>query len=278
MRDGGRQSSRRDAGGRRRSRVGFRVNLLFVLPFPFLVSAFTSGPVGLALNLACFGLLMAAAWLTRDGLLAEDAYDARRIARRPAIPRKLFAAAATGAGLGAAGLADGSVVASLVYAALGTGLHVAAFGPDPLRHKSAPGAEGLQSDRVARAVDEAEAHLAAMRAAIAGLRDRQLEERVQSFQATAREMFRTVEQDPRDLTAARRYLGVYLLGARDATTKFAELQEKLPDPQAREDYLALLEDLQTTFAAKNRTLLIDDRPALDVEIGVLRDRLARENV
>ena len=36
---------------------------------------------------------------TREGLQAEAAYDARRIARRPAIPRKLFGGILTGLGL-----------------------------------------------------------------------------------------------------------------------------------------------------------------------------------
>jgi hypothetical protein len=90
-------------------------------------------------------------------------------------------------------------------------------------------------------------------------------------------MFRQVENDPRDLAAARKFLGVYLLGARDATIKFADLYSRNRDPQAREDYVALLDDLETNFATKTETLLLDDRTDLDVEISVLRDRLAREN-
>jgi hypothetical protein len=40
------------------------------------------------------------AWLTRDGVRAEDAFNERKVARRPAIPRKLFGAVATGLGVG----------------------------------------------------------------------------------------------------------------------------------------------------------------------------------
>ena len=53
-----------------------------------------------------------------------------------------------------------------------------------------------------------------------------------------------MEDDPRDLTAARRYLGVYLLGARDASTKFAEVYARTHSTETREDYLALLDDLE----------------------------------
>ena len=79
-------------------------------------------------------------------------------------------------------------------------------------------------------------------------RDRTLEARVDRFAATARTLFRTVEGDPRDLTAARKYIWrVYLMGARDATVKFADLYAQTRDAKARADYEALLTDLETTF-------------------------------
>jgi len=262
-----------------RSRAGARANLMFVLPFPFLVSAFRADPVGLALNLVCFGALMLAAWLTREGILAHEAYDARKIARRPAIPRKLLGSAATAAGLACAGLADGSLVNALVFAVLGGALHVAAFRLDPLRDKGMDEAGGLdraQSDRAERAVREAESHLAAMTNAVARTGDRELVARMQGFTATAKTMFRTVQDDPRDLTRARRFLGVYLLGARDAAVKFSEIHARSRDPQARAEFVALLDDLERNYADKTQTLLLDDRSDLDVEIEVLRERLARE--
>lgn len=267
--------------GKRPSRVGAKANLLFLLPFPFIVSAFRSDPLGLALNLGAFGALILSAWLTREGLLAEEAYEARNVARRPAIPRKIFGSVAMGLGLGLAGIADGSLVNATVFAALGVVLHFLSFGPDPLKDKGLAGLSGAQrvdSDRAERAVRGAEAVLGEMAAAIRRTGDPQLEARVDRFAATARKMFRTVEQDPRDLAAARKFLGVYLTGARDATWKFADLQARSRDPKARGDYLALLDDLERNFASKTDTLLLDNRTDLDIEIGVLRERLERENL
>jgi hypothetical protein len=259
--------------------MGARLNMLFVAPLAILVSAFFQPPMGLALDLAAFGLLELAAWLTREGVKAHAAYDARRIARRPAFPRKIAGAVLTGAGLSLAGFSPGaSLAAPAIYAVLGVALHLLAFGPDPLRDKGAGDIDLFQTDRVARAVQEAEKHLAAMAEAIRRTGDRALEARVERFQATARHMMRTVEDDPRDLTAARRYLGVYLLGARDATLKFADLYARNRDAQARADFIALLDDLERNFAARTATLLEDDRADLDIEIEVLRDRLAREGV
>jgi hypothetical protein len=265
--------------GARRTRAGGRVNLLFLAPLPLAFAAFGDGPAGLVLNLSALGILLLAAWLTREGLIAHEAYDARKVARRPAFPRKMAGSLLTGIGLAVAGFAaSGDILAPAVYAVVGTLLHGMAFGLDPLRDKGAEGIDTFQTDRVARAVDEAEKHLSAMTDAMQRAGDRQLMARLERFQAIARDLFRTVENDPRDLTAARKYLSVYLIGARDATVKFAEVWSRSRDPQARTDYENLLADLEQNFAARTEKLLLDDRTDLTVEIEVLRERLGREGV
>lgn len=264
--------------GQTRSRAGGRVNFLFLAPLPLAVSAFFLDPAGLALRLVAFGLLILAAWLTREGVLAHEAYDARKIARRPAAPRKILGSVTTGLGLALAGFMGGGVMNAVIFGVLGAALHVMAFGPDPMKNKGMEGVDEFQTDRVARAVGEAEKLLAAMKDAILRARDRELERRVDSFQATARHMFRTIEDDPRDLTAARKYLTVYLMGARDATVKFADIYSQSRNSAARADYVRLLDDLETNFTARTQKMLTDDHADLNIEIDVLRERLAREGV
>ena len=87
-----------------------------------------------------------------------------------------------------------------------------------------------------------------------------------------------VEEDPGDLTSARRYMGVYLLGARDATVQFADLYARSQNEEARKDYETLLDDLESSFTNKTEKLLRNDKSMLDVEIEVLRERLEREGV
>lgn len=261
------------------SRAGFRVNLLFLLPFPLLVRAFTMGATGLVQTLAGFALLLLSAWLTREGEIAHQQWDARKVARRPAIPRKIFGSAAMALGIFLACLPEAAGLTGPVLLGLLTGaLHLAAFGPDPLRDKGMEGIDGYQQDRAARAVDQAETRLSEMKDAILRAGDRKLETRVDRFQTTARTMFRTVEDDPRDLTAAKKYLTVYLTGARDATIKFADLYARNRDSKARADYEALLDDLEKGFTQQTQNLLTDNRDDLDVEISVLRERLEREGI
>ena len=252
----------------------WRATVLFLSAFLFLFPAFGDAPAAMLLGLAAGGLLVLSAWLTREGLRAEAAFNARKLARRPALPRKILGALATGAALALGGvIADQGLVYPVLYALVGAGLHLGSFGLDPLADKGMAGVDTFQTDRVAKAVEEGEAHLAAMKDAILRARDRGLERRVDQFAATARGLFRTIEDDPGDLTAARKYLSVYLMGARDATIKFADHFAQTRDASARTEYESLLADLETTFAAKTTAFLTNGRTDLDVEIAVLRDRL-----
>lgn len=259
--------------------IGAGSNLMFAPPAVMVLFSLLDGAMGLALGLVAAGLWTAAAWMLREGLRAESAYNARRVARRPALPRKLAASVLTGIGGAiAAWKAEPGILIAAVYGSAALGLHVAAFGLDPMKDKGVEGIDDFQQSRVARVVDDAEAYLTGMRDAALRAQDRKVEARVEQFQSVARELFRTVEEDPRDLTAARKYLTVYLQGARDATVKFADIYDRSGDAKARTDYLSLLDDLEQGFAARNRKMLLEDRSDLTIEIDVLRDRLQREGV
>ncbi len=265
--------------GARVDPVGARSNLLFLPPVVLAFTSLTAGATGLAVGLLGAASLTLGAWLLRDGLRAEADYDARRVSRRPAMPRKIFAAALAGIGAALAAFkGDPGIVAPLIYGVAAGALHLGAFGIDPLKNKGMAGIDTFQQDRVARVVDEAERYLAEMSDAVKRAGDRQVESRVERFQIRARELLRTVEEDPRDLTAARKFLGVYLMGARDASVKFADVYSRTRDTQARTDYMMLLTDLEETFGAKTKKLLLDTNSDLNIEIEVLRDRLQREGV
>jgi hypothetical protein len=265
--------------GARVSPVGARSNVLFLPPVLLAFMSLTDGAVGLATGLAGAAALLLGAWLLREGLLAEAAYDERKVARRPGIPRKIFAAALCAVGTGiAAYKVDPGLIAPVIFAGAAGVLHLGAFGIDPMKDKVMEGIDTFQQDRVARVVDEAEAHLTAMADAVKRAGDRQVEARVERFQVKVREMIRTVEEDPRDLTAARKFLGVYLMGARDAAVKFSDIFARSQDRDARSNFMMLLTDLEESFGQKTQKLLLDNNANLSVEIDVLRDRLQREGV
>ncbi len=65
---------------------GWRATLLFLSSFTFLFPAFGDAPDAMLLGLVAGGLLILASGLAREGLKARAAFEARKVARRPAFP------------------------------------------------------------------------------------------------------------------------------------------------------------------------------------------------
>lgn len=269
---------------RRARRISLRARLMYFLPFPLLfagLGAISRGSAGEMLGeLGGFAGLMISAMLLNEGLRAEDAFNARAVARPPSIPRKLFAAGLTGVSIAAAGLLSlgQALPVALVFGLVAAGAHLLAFGLDPMRAKGAAGVDDFSNERVARAIDQAEDVVRQTVAAAKRIGDRGLEGRVDRLCDQAREVFRAVERDPRDLSRARTFLNVYLLGLRDATAKFADVWSRSRDAGARAGYEDLLRDLEASFGAQRTHLLEEDRTTLDVEIEVLRERLKQDGL
>ncbi len=268
----------------RARKVSLRARLLFLLPLPLLFAGlgatFRGSAPEMIGELGGFAGLMLSAWLLNEGLRAEEAYAARAVARPPAIPRKLFAAVLTGVSIFGAGLLglDQGLAGAIAFGLVAAGAQLLAFGLDPMRRKGLEGVDEFATERIARAIDEAEALVKQTEDAAARIGDRRLEGRIDRLADQARQVFRVVEQDPRDLARARTFLSVYLLGLRDATVKFADIWGRSRDPVARKDYETLLGDLEQSFTTHRAKLLIDDRSALDIEIEVLRERLQQDGL
>ncbi len=269
---------------RRARRVSLRARSLFLLPLPLLFAGLGAIRRGDALEMVAelggFAGLMLAAWLVNEGLRAEEAYDARTVARPPAIPRKLF-----GAGLVAVSVGGVSLLShgqgplnGLIFGLAAGVATIVAFGLDPMRKKGIDGLDDFSADRVTRAIEEAEQLVRDTAAAAARIGDQRLAGRVDRLCDQARGMFRMVERDPRDLARSRAFLSVYLLGLRDATVKFADLSALSRDSAARSQYEDLLGDLEASFSKQRTHLMEDNRGDLEVEIEVLRDRLRQDGL
>lgn len=296
VRFGGKHSPNKPAGGgpeaaapapfrnRRARRVSLRARAMFALPLPLLFAGLGAISRGNALEMLAelggFVGLMGSAWLLNEGLRAEEAYDARAVARPPAIPRKLFGAALTGlsvAMIGAISLGQ-APLGAVIFGAVAGLAQIVAFGLDPMRKKGLEGVDQMATERIARAIDQAEGLVRDTTAAAARIGDQRVAGRVERICDQAREMFRVVERDPRDLARARAFLSVYLLGLRDATVKFADIYGRTRDPVVLGQYESLLGDLESSFTKQRTHLLEDNRGDLEVEIEVLRERLQQDGL
>ena len=269
--------------GRPATRISLLARFMYLWPVPLLLSGIgaMARPTEMIRELGAFVILILAAWLLNEGIRAKAEYDARKVAKPPAIPRKIFAAGLVGIGTAIAAYSGMTALQPISAALVGlvaSAAHLFAFGIDPMRKKGLTGQDEYATERAMSAIERAEVTVRQTLDAAKRIGDRQLEGRVERLMASAREVFARVEEDPRDLPRARKFMTVYLAGARDATAKFADIWSRSRDADARAKYESLLSDLEANFANKREQLLLDDRTDLDVEIEVLQDRLQREGV
>lgn len=261
-----------------------RLRFYRFLAYPILIAALPAMLGGEAITAAVNIATGLGVWLaveiTKAGLAAETAYNARAIARRPAWPRKAIGAIIMGAStaLGAYFNTTIGLTGALPIGAI-TGLGMMfSFGHDPWRNKGITAENEYAVSRASQAVDAARALSAEIRALMPALGDRRVELEVENLLISVDETLTTIEDDPSDYRNARRYLGVYLKGARDATAQYVEVARIKNDADAKSKYLALVRELEAGFRKKRQVLLEDNRSMLDVEIDVLRERLASEGI
>ena len=177
-------------------------------------------------ELGGFAGLMLSAWLLNEGLRAEEAYrrprrrpaagDPAQALRRGADRRQHLAAPACSAAARARSRA-------LVFGVVAGGAQLLAFGLDPMRKKGLDGVDDFSTERVARAIDQAEALVRQTIDASRRIGDRR--SRAGSSGSATRRARSSASSSGTRATSnrARTFLSVYLLGLRDATVKFADL-------------------------------------------------------
>lgn len=268
-----------------KTRLMLRTRAMFFVPIPLLFMGLYSAVTGSAIEMAGrfggFALFMAAAWLLLQGQKAQHAYEARDVARPPVIPRKLFASITTGIAAAVTGLFGflplmNDPLTTTVYAVMATVLHSISFGLDPMTSKGLKGYSKQDANRLLAALEQGERLLDETVAAANTFPNRRLQQKVTQLVEQARDVFRAIEKDPRDLQRSRKFMAVYVQGARDATVKLAQLKSHQPGQQEYADYEHLLADLEQHFFRQRQNLLLNDRSELDVEVEVLRERIKQE--
>ncbi len=258
--------------------------LLFLLPLPVLLAALVAlgrGSLGGLLgNAAGYALFLAGALLLRHGLLSEGEFARRRVAKAP-WPLKMVGsgviALATGvtAWLGAhypPAMAGAFGLAAL----LGCYLN---YGFDPRTAKRFTDHDGVDTtDRVLEALEQAESSIAAIEQASRDIRNTELNNRLRRIARLARDILKLLEEDPRDLRRARKFLNVYLDGAQQVIEGYAKTHGRVSAPELEDNFRRVLITIEEVFSEQQQKLLESDVTDLDVQIEVLTTQLKREGV
>jgi hypothetical protein len=251
------------------------------LPLPAALAglfALIGGQLGLLIgDLVGYGLMLGGALLARLGLDDHSTATGTALWRR--IPPKTSGAIviALGSGITAwlgAGYQPSIAVAFTLLTLLGFHLAYGLGLPSKrvLRGRRNLGPQGAASLRqAARAI-------AAIEQARVEIPQPELNTRLARIATLARQVLERVEQDPRDLWRARRFLNVYLDGVQRVVEGYAKTHGQVAAPELDQRFRHALETVEGAFREQHQVLLERDVEDLDVQIEVLTKQLQQEGI
>lgn len=263
-----------------------RALMLFLLPVPLLlgclIALFRENKSTVALGCgAAFALAMMAATLMRKGVDIEGEARRRKIVRRSStVPYKMLASAILGVGIfiGAKFGSGETLIASVLLGAVATIGSVLVYGRDPSRTAPDMPAIGVTTEEVLEILNEADGKILAIEAARDRIHNVEMKDRLRNIVTGVREVMGIVEEDPRDLRRARKFLRVYLDGAQRVTEGYADTHKYGDNGQLDDNFRNVLTTIETVIGEQKQKLRENNLTELDVQIEVLQLQLEKEGV
>ncbi len=261
-------------------KTGIKGTLLFLMPLPVLIAAvihlvkghlFSSIIAG-----ALFAGFMIAAMVARHGFKLESQFKKKKLARAPGTPFKSVAAVilAGTTGLTAFLLSDYGLFSSLLIGFVTLLGFYLAYGVDPRRDKTGNISLGVSADEVFEALEEAEIKIATIEKARENINNINFDQHLKRIIKKARDILTLIEEDPRDLNRARKFLKVYLEGTARVTESYAKTHGRDATTKVLDtNFQEVLDSIESTFDEQHQKLLRNDQLDLDVKIEVLKTQL-----
>lgn len=262
--------------------------LLYLLGFPLLPAALFAlqdGYTVIALARgAGFGLAMGAATLIRKGIRLDNEAIRRNLRRRASTVRYR----AMGAGLVALGTflvawlglhtSYGLVGSVLMGLAVLLGCYLYYDFDGPGRKDPEIAAVGITAEELMELLDEAEGRIVAIENASRDIPNVEFRDRLRRIAAEARQILDTIEKDPVDARRARKFLKVYLDGAKQVTEGYARSHRGVETPALEDNFRRVLGTIETVIHEQQQKLRENNLSELDVQIEVLQMQLEKEGV
>ena len=258
---------------------------LFLLPLPLLLvvirSVFTGNTGDLMMGSLTSAMYFYGAWITRRGLTIEKKYLRQKISVPPTLPRKFIGACL----FGVATFLVSKFIRNhdfLFASIMGIGAFfglVLAYGLDPNKEKAAKNTpDGYSTGDVVAALEEAEEKIVDIENARRQIRNLEMKKHLHTITGQAREILGLIEEDPKDLRKARKFLHTYLTGAKRVTEGYVKAIKHADNDELSQNFREVLENIEVVFAEQKQKLIEHDVLDVDIKIEVLNTRLEREGV
>lgn len=265
--------------------AGFGPFALFVAPLPLLIviiAGLMQGSFFRILSASCaLGLAWTAGWFLRQANRYEREARRRKWARSTRVPWRFSAAvfAAGSAFLVVTLLMNHNLFVGLLAALAGFVGVVLAYGTDPqYDRKQDVSRFGVTTEEIVEALEEAEGNLAQIEQSAREIGNSELKTRLGRIVEKTRGILDLIEEDPKDLRRARKFLKVYLTGARNVTSQYAKTHNRQQNDVLEENFRNVLASIESVIEEQHGKLLENDVLDLDVKIEVLEAQLKHEGI
>lgn len=258
--------------------------LLFLLPLPLLLKALFGlgqGDIGFVIGAGgAYALFLIAALLARRGLRNAALYEERPFSASAPKPWKTVAGVLVGLATAFAAFATaGQPWQIAILFGLGAVLgYFLCYGFDPRAKRVVTTGDGTDAAELSAALREAYGRLERIETAGREIASKEFRDRLAGIVAGVEKVLKAIEDDPRDLRRARRFLNVYLDGTQKVTEQYARTHPRTQSTELENNFRALLIDMDRTCKEQYDALIKNDVFDLDVQIEVLNTRLKQEGV
>ncbi len=260
------------------TKITQKVWLLYLFLFLAFLSVakalFSSDYSGFILSGIGFLILAGSTALAQRGLTQRLAYEQATLAKAPAVP--YMSLAAIGLGIGSFYLnffvGGRTLLPSLFAGILAPAGFWLYYGFDPKKDKLGA-IEGISADLVLETLHEAKEKLSHIREDITQIHDRTLQQKITIATQKADTILATIQEDPKDIRVARKFLIVYIDGIAKVTSSYRQLDEEEITIETKEKLYTLMDDIESRFSSELTRLKENNQFDLDVHIDVLKEQI-----
>jgi len=252
--------------------------LLYIFLVPLFLSVvlalFTTNIKAFILNGISFFLFLAVARLAKKGFLEESNYHANTFAKAPKVPYKMIAGYLLGGATFFTAFITGGqpFVKSAFLAVIATVGYYMFYGFDPKADKF-KNLGDVSAEFVLETIQEAKSKIAHIEEDMQNIKDTLLYEKLTVAVSKAKTILQTIQEDPKDVRVARKFLTVYIDGVAKVTDAYTAMDEKDIASQTKEKLHTLMDEVEIRFEKELQRLKNNNEFDLDVHIDVLKEQI-----
>jgi len=225
-------------------------------------------------NLIAFVLFFATAKLNTLGLNKEYEYHTTTLTKAPKTPLKTLTAGLLGIStLYTAWIAgDEPFITGLVLAIVAIVGYFLYYGFDPKDDKL-ENIGDISAEFVIETLATARGKLAEVEEGMKKIKEPELHNKLRIATDKGYEILNNIEEDPKDLRVARKFIIVYIDGIKKVTASYTAIDEKDINDATKEKLSNLLSDVEKRFDKEILRLKENNQFDLDVQIDVLQQQI-----